>query len=157
MPPSTRSGLLPSTLRRSRSRMAYSSVVLEWSVPTRQSARSLAPSKRPQTMFELPMSIASNIRLPQVYDISGADFENLSILGKKTQRAVRGKPFGCPFNLFTADQFDPDRFPNGVARHSIRGGDVIWPVAARGVVQSVPFSHLRAQEPPASYSGSCLA
>src|SRR2546425_7296469 len=57
----TRSGLTPSARRRSRSRMAYSAVVLEWSVPTRQSARSLAPSKTPQTMFELPMSIASNI------------------------------------------------------------------------------------------------
>src|SRR6266498_2381060 len=88
----------------------------------------------------------SRRRSPQVYDISGADFENLSILGKKTQRAVGGKPFGCPFNLFTADQFDPDRFPNGVARHSIRGGDVSWPVGARVIVQAVQFSQQRGQE-----------
>jgi len=81
-----------------------------------------------------------------VYDISGADFENLSILGKKTQRAVGGKPFGCPFNLFTADQFDPDWFPNGVARHSIRGVDVSWPVGARVIVQAVQFSQQRGQE-----------
>src|SRR2546428_13809447 len=107
-------------------------------------------------MFELPMSIASNIRLPQVYDISGADFENLSILGKKTQRAVGGKPFGCPFNLFTADQFDPDRFPNGVARHPIRGADASWPRAARVTDQPGPSPPQPGPEFPPGQQGPGL-
>jgi hypothetical protein len=59
-----------------------------------------------------------------VYDISGADFENLSILCAKTQRAVGGESFGCPFGLLAAGQLDPDRFADGIARRLIRGGDV---------------------------------
>ena len=74
-----------------------------------------------------------------MYDISGADFENLTILGAKTQRAVGGEHLGCPFYLFAADQLDLDRFADGVACSLIRGGDVTRPVGARVIVQAFQF------------------
>ena len=81
-----------------------------------------------------------------MYDISGADFENLFILGAKTQRAVGGQSFSRPLNPFAADQIDPDRPADGVARRLIGGGDVTWPMSARVIVQALQFSQQRGQK-----------